>query len=91
MAAASPPLTPYPSTALPLFSRLSANARASTRPHPEQRDAADARARTCATCGAPRPERTDLRTCDYCGTAFMTAPAEEVRAHDDPERPDRER
>ena len=73
-----------------LFSRLARNAAASTRPHPEQRDAAEARARACATCGAPRPERTDLRTCDYCGTAFMTAPAEVVRAGDDPERAGRE-
>ena len=75
---------------MPLFSRLARNAAASTRPHPEQRDAAEARARTCATCGAPRPTGTDLRACDYCGTAFMTAPAEEVRAGDDPEAPRRE-
>ena len=65
------------------FSRLSRNATASTRAHPEQRDASQARARTCATCGAPRPARTDLRTCDYCGTVFMTAPTQEVRPDDE--------
>lgn len=69
------------------FSRLSRNASASTRPHPEQRTTSEARARTCATCGAPRPTRTDLRACDYCGTAFMTAPERDVRADDEGEQP----
>jgi len=26
----------------------------------------------CSACGAPRPKRTDLRVCAYCGLEFMT-------------------
>lgn len=27
--------------------------------------------KTCPNCGAPRPRRTDLRRCDYCGYEYM--------------------
>jgi len=29
-------------------------------------------AKQCNTCGAPRPKKTNLTTCDYCGTRFMS-------------------
>lgn len=25
----------------------------------------------CATCGAPRPKKSNLATCDYCKSPFM--------------------
>lgn len=30
----------------------------------------------CSSCGAPRPKRTNLTTCSYCGFKFMTIDAE---------------
>lgn len=40
------------------------------------RDAARATATRCPACGAARPDRTDLRRCDYCGHRFMADEAE---------------
>ena len=40
------------------------------------RDAAEASATRCPACGAARPDRTDLRRCDYCGHRFMADEAE---------------
>ncbi|QDV09049.1 hypothetical protein Poly30_46060 [Planctomycetes bacterium Poly30] len=39
------------------------------RPTPETASLA---ARKCRSCGAGRPEGTDLRVCAYCGDRFMT-------------------
>lgn len=27
--------------------------------------------KTCGSCGAPRPKRSDLRVCAYCGLTYM--------------------
>lgn len=40
------------------------------------KEAATAAATRCPACGAARPERTDLRRCDYCGHRFMSDEAE---------------
>lgn len=28
--------------------------------------------KACTSCGAPRPKKTDLTTCAFCGFKFMT-------------------
>lgn len=33
--------------------------------------AAETKTRKCQSCGAARPDDTDLRTCDFCGYTFM--------------------
>ena len=44
-------------------------------------------ARKCRSCGAGRPEDTDLRVCAYCGDRFMTEDAA-TGLDPDPSTPD---
>ncbi len=56
-------------------SGIFANARSTTVTYGDAKD--QVKARRCQTCGAARPDGSDLRTCAFCGQAFFKAAREE--------------
>ncbi len=57
-----------PAPANSLLAQILANANASTAKHAPVKAAVETK--VCASCGAARPEDTDLKRCDYCGHEF---------------------
>ena len=57
-----------PGAANDFLAKILANATANA---PPEAVTAGVETRVCRTCGAARPEGTDLKRCDYCGTEFQ--------------------
>jgi len=58
---------PKPPVSSDLLAQILANATADDAPETVR---AGVETRVCRTCGAARPEGTDLTRCDYCGNDF---------------------
>ncbi len=54
------------------FKKINQNAKHSKKEWASEKEASVVKSKQCTSCGAPRPKNTNLTTCDYCGTHFMT-------------------
>ena len=56
------------------FKKISKNAEESTNTeyYYEVTKGSKVSSKQCDSCGAPRPKNTDLTSCDYCKTPFMS-------------------
>jgi len=55
------------------FKKITSNAETSKSKSYAQAEQTETRVttKTCGTCGAPRPKKTNLVKCDYCQQPFM--------------------
>lgn len=54
------------------FKKITDNAEKTKKEWDSVKERSSVNAKQCETCGAPRPKKTNLTTCNYCGTIFMS-------------------
>jgi len=64
------------------FKKITKNAETSKKKWDGIRTEATSSTKTCKGCGAPRPKKTNLTTCNYCGFTFMDIDVE-IKADED--------
>ena len=53
------------------FKKITKNAEKTKKKWDSIKETSTVNSKQCETCGASRPKKTNLTTCDYCGTRFM--------------------
>lgn len=53
------------------FKKIAKSSNETSKKWGSAKETSETSARKCEQCGAPRPENTNLTTCDFCGFKFM--------------------
>lgn len=61
------------------FKKITKNSESTKKQWDSFKETSSVNAKQCSACGAPRPKKTNLTTCDYCGSIFMNI-AIEIKA-----------